>query len=89
MGSITAVKQFVLFYSHSEAKLMSFIYQPFVYNSKTKVMVSFDDPTSFRAKGSFIKSNGLRGFAMWEAGGDYHDVLLTAIRTSAFWWYMF
>ena len=25
---------------------------------------------SFAAKGNFIKKNALRGFAMWEAGGD-------------------
>ena len=32
------------------------------------------------AKGAYIKSTGLRGFAMWEAGGDYHDILLDSIR---------
>jgi chitinase len=46
-------------------------------------MVSFDDPASFAAKGRFIAQNGLRGYAMWEAGGDSKDMLIDAIRTSA------
>ncbi|KAG9123461.1 hypothetical protein FRC07_014912 [Ceratobasidium sp. 392] len=35
------------------------------------------------AKGSFIKSLGLRGFSMWEADGDFNDILLNSIRCSA------
>lgn len=46
-------------------------------------MVSFDDPNAFAAKGRFIKEHGLRGFAMWEAGGDEGDVLVGAIRSQA------
>ena len=46
-------------------------------------MVSFDNPQSFAAKGSYIKEAGLRGFAMWEAGGDYNDTLIDAIRLAA------
>lgn len=33
------------------------------------------------AKGQWIQSNGLAGFAMWEAGGDYKDILLNAISS--------
>lgn len=33
------------------------------------------------AKGKFIKDNGLRGFSMWEAGGDYNDLLIDAVRS--------
>ncbi|KAG2142295.1 glycoside hydrolase family 18 protein [Suillus bovinus] len=53
---------------------------PFVYNEKSQVMISFDNPDSFAAKGKFIKDTGLRGFTMWEAGGDYKDMLLDSIR---------
>ncbi len=35
------------------------------------------------AKGRFIKDNRLRGFSMWEAGGDYNDLLLNAVRSGA------
>jgi len=45
-------------------------------------MVSFDDATSFAAKGQYIKDAGLAGFAMWTAGGDSHDILLDAIKSS-------
>ena len=34
------------------------------------------------AKGNFINSAGLRGFAMWEAGGDFNDILLDAISNA-------
>ncbi|KAG6854346.1 hypothetical protein C0991_007851 [Blastosporella zonata] len=56
---------------------------PYVYNPKTEVMVSYDNARSFDAKGSFIKTNALAGFAMWEAGGDHNNILINAIRKSA------
>jgi chitinase len=54
--------------------------QPYVYNETSQVMISFDNAQSFTAKGQYIKETGLRGFAMWEAGGDYNDILLDAIN---------
>ncbi|KAI3616545.1 glycoside hydrolase family 18 protein [Moniliophthora roreri] len=57
---------------------------PYVYNTSTEIMVSFDNADSFTAKGNFIANMGLAGFAMWEAGGDYDDILLDAIRASTF-----
>jgi len=56
---------------------------PVVYNPTTQVMVSFDNADSFAAKGKFISQNGLRGFAMWEAGGDFEDILLDSIRKTS------
>ena len=32
------------------------------------------------AKGRYIQQSGLLGFAMWEAAGDYEDLLLDAIE---------
>ena len=52
---------------------------PYVYDASTGVMVSYDDTRSFAAKGTFVNEQGLLGFAMWEAGGDYKDMLLDAI----------
>ena len=52
---------------------------PFAYKRETGTMVSFDDARSFAAKGAFINDAGLLGFAMWEAAGDFEDVLLDAI----------
>ncbi|KAJ7482387.1 endochitinase [Mycena galericulata] len=56
---------------------------PYVYNRTTQVMISFDDAQSFAAKGEYIKSTGLAGFAMWQAGGDSHTILVDSIRKSA------
>ncbi|KAJ7814345.1 glycoside hydrolase family 18 protein [Mycena olivaceomarginata] len=55
----------------------------YVYNKTTEVMISFDNAQSFGAKGGFLKSKGLGGFSMWEAGGDSGDILLDSIRESA------
>lgn len=54
--------------------------QPFLYNGTSGVYVAYDNPQSFAFKGGFIKSEGLKGFAMWEAGGDFKDNLLDSIR---------
>ncbi|CCM03883.1 uncharacterized protein FIBRA_06034 [Fibroporia radiculosa] len=56
---------------------------PYVYNCRTDVMISYDNAESFAAKGKYIASTNLRGFAMWEAGGDYNDILLDSIRSAA------
>ncbi|EIW77028.1 glycoside hydrolase family 18 protein [Coniophora puteana RWD-64-598 SS2] len=52
---------------------------PYVYDPTSQVMVAYDDATSFAAKGAYIKSAGLKGFALYETGGDYNDILLDAI----------
>ncbi|SJL02393.1 related to endochitinase [Armillaria ostoyae] len=57
---------------------------PFIYNTTTEVMISYDNAESFAAKGQFITDMGLAGFAMWEAGGDYNSILLDAIREKVF-----
>ncbi|KAH9034450.1 glycoside hydrolase [Lactarius hengduanensis] len=53
---------------------------PYVYNSTSQVMVSYDDAASFAAKGHYIKDAGLAGFVLWQAGGDSRDILLDAIK---------
>lgn len=54
--------------------------QPYVYNPKTGVEIAYDDVESFTAKGAYIKSAKLGGFAMWEVGADSQDILLDSIR---------
>jgi len=46
-------------------------------------MISFDNADSFAAKGSYIRETGLRGFSIWEVGGDYDGILLDSIRCAA------
>ncbi len=47
-------------------------------------MISFDNADSYAAKGEFIMDNSLAGFAIWEVGGDYNDILLDAVRSVVF-----
>ncbi|KAJ7885186.1 glycoside hydrolase family 18 protein [Mycena olivaceomarginata] len=53
---------------------------PFVYNESSQVMVSYDDATSFAAKGTFINAQGLLGFSVWDVTGDYNDILLDSLH---------
>jgi chitinase len=53
-----------------------------LYDETTEIYVSYDDAQSFAVKGNYINVTGLAGFAMWEAGGDYKDVLLDSISGS-------
>ncbi|EIM82845.1 glycoside hydrolase family 18 protein [Stereum hirsutum FP-91666 SS1] len=55
---------------------------PRIYNSTSQVYIAYDNAQSMAAKGSFIASQGLRGFAIWETGGDRSDILLDSIRSS-------
>ncbi|KAF9226360.1 glycoside hydrolase family 18 protein [Gyrodon lividus] len=53
---------------------------PFVYNPSSQIMVSYDNAQSFTAKGQYIDQAGLLGFSMYEAGGDYNNILVNAIN---------
>ncbi|KAJ7504007.1 glycoside hydrolase family 18 protein [Mycena galericulata] len=55
---------------------------PYVYDPDTDVFISYDDATSFAAKGAFISGQNLAGFAVWEATGDYDDILLSSLHTA-------
>jgi chitinase len=56
---------------------------PFLYDGTKQLMVSYDDPQSFAAKGDFIVANDLLGFSMWDITGDKNDVLVDAISKAA------
>ncbi|PPQ87480.1 hypothetical protein CVT25_008216 [Psilocybe cyanescens] len=53
--------------------------QPSLYNKTSGIYVTYDNAQSYAIKGGFIHSAGLKGFAIWEAGGDYNDTLLDSI----------
>ncbi|KAF5012338.1 hypothetical protein FDECE_1565 [Fusarium decemcellulare] len=53
---------------------------PAVYNKTSEIWVSYDDARSFAEKGKFVLKNKLGGFATYEAGGDYNNILINAIR---------
>jgi len=56
---------------------------PFLYDGIKQLMVSYDDPQSFAAKGKFIIENNLLGFSMWALGGDYNNLLAKSLNTAA------
>ncbi|OHW99382.1 glycosyl hydrolase family 18 protein [Colletotrichum incanum] len=55
---------------------------PYLYNETAQVWVSYDNVESLSAKGKYITSSKLAGFALWEAGGDYNNILVNAIRSA-------
>ncbi|KAJ6538875.1 glycoside hydrolase family 18 protein [Mycena vulgaris] len=55
---------------------------PYLYATDREVLISYDDPRSFAAKGAFVRANKLAGFSMWEIGGDPKGVLLDAILSA-------
>lgn len=55
---------------------------PAVYDSARQIFVSYDDARSFALKGQTILAEGMAGFTLWEAGGDYQDILLDSIRSA-------
>ncbi|KAL5506868.1 hypothetical protein ACEPAH_6324 [Sanghuangporus vaninii] len=56
---------------------------PYPMDTRLHAMISYDGPNAFVEKREFIKNTGLRGFAMWEAAGDFNDILLDTIRGAA------
>ena len=42
---------------------------PFLYNQVRNTVVTYDDPTSIRAKAAFAKSKGIGGIAFWSIEG--------------------
>ncbi|KAG0700913.1 hypothetical protein DFH29DRAFT_1053605 [Suillus ampliporus] len=54
-----------IYYRYGECSQTSYVYHKILH-----VMISFDNTRSFAGKGKCIKKTRLRGFAMWEAGGD-------------------
>ncbi|KAM0211741.1 hypothetical protein ACHAQD_010151 [Fusarium lateritium] len=55
---------------------------PALYDAKKDIYVSYDDARSFHAKGQFVVSKGLGGFGTYEAGGDFNNILINAIRSA-------
>ena len=43
---------------------------PWLYDPKTQIMVSYDDVDSIRAKGDYVRSQGLAGAMIWELSQD-------------------
>lgn len=53
---------------------------PALYSRERDIWVSYDNARSFADKGKFVLEKKLGGFAMYEAGGDFNNILIDAIR---------
>ncbi len=63
-------------YWHPEAMV------PWLHSAAAGVTISYDDPASIAAKGSFVVDQGLAGAMFWEFSGDRNAVLLGALDGS-------
>ena len=54
---------------HAEAQA------PWLYSSKSKVWITYDDPTSLARKAAYVREHGLGGIMIWELGGDDGNLL--------------
>ena len=55
---------------------------PYLYNAKTQVFVSYEDPESIEKKCSYILKQKLGGVMFWDYEGDPSGALLRAIDSS-------
>ncbi len=53
---------------------------PYLFDGET--FISYDDPQSIDAKGSYVKDNGLMGLMCWQYSGDDSGELLHAMKES-------
>ncbi len=51
---------------------------PYLYKPGT--FITYDDPDSLRAKGTYVREQGLMGLMCWEYGGDPSGELLQAMK---------
>ncbi|KAI8458485.1 glycosyl hydrolases family 18-domain-containing protein [Phakopsora pachyrhizi] len=56
-------------------------HKPFIFYPETRSLISYNDPTSFRAKAKFVLRHGLAGVEVFDATGDTDDnILLRSVR---------
>lgn len=53
---------------------------PYLYNARTKVFVTYEDPQSIAAKCRYVTSHRLRGIMFWEYSNDTTGILLEAVH---------
>ena len=55
---------------------------PYIYDSSTRVWITYDDPESITAKCEYVKNNNLGGVMFWDYGEDQTYQLIYAIHDS-------
>ncbi|KAJ2881047.1 hypothetical protein FB639_002699, partial [Coemansia asiatica] len=54
---------------------------PWLFNTNTKVYISYDDPDSIKAKVDYAKKKGLAGTMVWSVDQDYNGELVDVLHT--------
>lgn len=59
----------------------------YCYNSRSRLLISYDTPEVARRKGEYIKSNGLGGGMWWELSGDKQgdESLISTVCLTHIW----
>ncbi|KAJ2721831.1 hypothetical protein GGI07_003714 [Coemansia sp. Benny D115] len=53
---------------------------PWVFNTNSKIFISYDDPWSVSAKANYVLERGLGGVTVYDVTMDYNDELLGAVK---------
>jgi chitinase len=53
---------------------------PYLYNPRTKVFVTYEDPQSIAEKCKYVNAHKLRGIMFWEYSNDTTGILLEAVH---------
>lgn len=48
---------------------------PYIFKASTGDLITYDDPTSVKAKGAYVRNRGLAGLFSWEIDADNGDIL--------------
>ncbi|KAI8459947.1 hypothetical protein BY996DRAFT_8684050 [Phakopsora pachyrhizi] len=74
----TVLDIFLRNFPHSSPHNQSYLEknQPFIFNPETRSLISYNYPTSFRAKAKFVLRHGLAGVEAFNATGDRDDNIL-------------
>ena len=73
--------------AHGQRHWSTYAQEPWQYDPRTRVFLSYDDPTAVAAKATYVRARGLRGMVAWEIGMDdashsLLDAYATALRSA-------
>ena len=71
-GSMTAGNGYVRYWDSAASV-------PYLYNSTTRLFVSYEDPESLALKCKYVRKHKLGGVMFWDYAGDSNGALLSAI----------
>ena len=52
---------------------------PYLFNSQSKIFITYEDEESIKDKCEYIRTNKLKGAMFWEYQSDYNSMLLNTL----------